>query len=220
MSRLGRCLVVLSCLAVFSLNVDRATANILVNSGFESQIEFGDPTAANWFAFFGAGSAGTTSTSDPGYTGIVDPTEGANHLSITNDGTASGFSGVFQRVTGVAGTDYTFSFDARSNGAASFPIGAEFRIEYLDATGAVVGASANTPIGTTLTDQYQSFSIVDTAQTNNLQVVIAVETFSASGGFGDLFVDNAVVEAKAIPEPASAALLCLGGLFAATRRRR
>ena len=90
---------------------------------FESVLEYGDPNQPNWFAFFGAGSTGTFSTIDMGYSGTIDPTDGMHHLSISNDGTAMGFSGVFQRVAGIAGAEYTFSFDARSNSGASFPNG-------------------------------------------------------------------------------------------------
>ena len=160
------------------------------------------------------------STIDGGYTGTIDPFEGSHHLSIANDGTAAGFSGVFQRVAGTAGNEYEFSFQARSNSGAAFPIGAEFRLEFLDAGFNTLFATPNVAIAGSLTETYQPFSLSEIAPAGTAWVnpVIAVETFSASGTLGNLFVDGATL--MAIPEPTSTAVLGLFGLAFATRRRR
>lgn len=207
-------------IAAAVLMTGQASANLLTNASFESGIEYGDPNQPNWFAFFGAGSTGTESTSDPGYAGTIMPSDGVHHLSIRNDGTPGGFSGVFQRVIGTGGKDYTFSFDAKSNSGVPFAIGAEFRLEFLDGSDGVIGATPNTTIGGSLTGAYQTFSLTATAPVGTVKVapVIAVETFSASGAAGDLFVDNASL--TAVPEPASVALMALGGLAMIGRRRR
>lgn len=208
-------------LAILSLSSSQLSAqNLLTNASFESVLEYGDPTLPNWFAFFGAGSDGTFSTIDGGYTGNVNASDGANNLSISNNGTPDGFSGVFQRVGGAtAGLEYLFEFEALSNGSAAFPIGAEFRIEFLDIAGGVIGSTGNVAIAGDLTDTYQSFSLaaVAPAGTEFINPVIAIETFSANGTPGNLFVDNASL--SVVPEPSSVALLGLGSLALLKRRR-
>lgn len=215
--------VLVASVAMFSYGASQASANLLSNASFESPLEYGDANIPNWFAFFGAGSTGTFSTSDGAYTGTIMPSDGSHHLSITNDGTANGFSGVLQRVPAVPGLDYTFSFEAKSNSGPSFPLGAEYRIEWIDATDTVIGATPNMPIAGLLTESYQSFDITGTAPagTNRAVPVIAVETFSASGTPADLFVDNSSFT-LAIPEPASLALFGFGlaGLTVGVRRRK
>lgn len=213
--------VLMAAVAMISYGSNSAAANLLSNASFEAPLEYGDANIPNWFAFFGAGSTGTFSTSDGAYTGTVMPSDGSHHLSITNDGTASGFSGVLQRVPAVPGLDYTFSFEAKSNSGPSFPLGAEYRIEWIDAADAVIGSTPNIPIAALLTESYQSFDITGTAPagTNRAVPVIAVETFSASGTPADLFVDNSSFVAT-IPEPASFALFGLGIAGLASRRRK
>jgi len=213
--------IALTLVAMIAVFANTASANLLSNASFESVIEYGDPDLPNWFAFFGAGSSGTLSTVDGGYSGTIMPSDGAHHLSISNDGTASGFSGVLQRAAVTAGVDYVFSFDAKSNSGASFPLGAEYRIEWLDAGSGVIGATPNVPIGGALTDSYQNFDLTATAPAGAVRAVpvIAVETFSASGTPGNLFVDNSSL--TAIPEPGTLVLagISLIGMLGARRRR-
>lgn len=201
-----------------AVSANSASANLFSNASFESVLEYGDPSLPNWFAFFGAGSTGTFSTIDGGYSGTIMPSDGSHHLSIANDGTPDGFSGVFQRVAVAAGNDYTFSFDAKSNSGASFPLGAEYRIEWFDAGLGGLGATPNVPIMGALTDSYQNFDITATAPAGAAiaQAVIAVETFSASGTPGNLFVDNA----SFVPEPSSMVLGGMGLLAIIGGRRR
>ncbi|MEM8680542.1 MAG: PEP-CTERM sorting domain-containing protein [Planctomycetota bacterium] len=214
-----KALFVLTAIASLTVSANTASANLLSNGSFESVLEYADPNLPNWFAFFGAGSTGTFSTVDPGYMGMVMPSVGANNLSIANDGTPDGFSGVLQAVAGSAGLEYTFSFDAKSNSGPSFPLGAEFRIEWLD-DGGVIGDTGNIAIAGSLTEQYQQFSVTATAPvgTTRVQPVIAVETFSANGSAGNLFVDNTVL--TAVPEPATAGLLSLASVALFCLRRR
>ncbi len=211
-------------LAVVALAVSAksASANLFNNASFESVLEYGDPSLPNWFAFFGAGSTGTFSTVDAGYSGTIMPSDGAHHLSIANDGTAAGFSGVQQSVPVTAGIDYTFAFDAKSNSGAPFPMGAEFRIEWLDGGGNFVGGQFdnNQSIAGSLTTSYQPFSQTHTAPVGAVsgRGVIAVETFSASGTPGNLFVDASSF--TAIPEPGTIALAGLGVIAMLGGRRR
>ena len=211
--------VLLVALSMMSFAGD-ARANLFNNAGFESLLEYSDPSLPNWFAFFGAGSQGTFSTADPGFTGTPMPLSGAHNLSIENDGTPSGFSGVFQRVPVAAGSDYTFSFEAKDNSpGGSFLIGAEFRIEWFDGGLAPLGATPNIPIAASLTTSYQPFSLTATAPAGAAigQPVIAVETFSASGNTGILNVDNA---SFVVPEPGTVTLAGLGVVALLGARRR
>lgn len=191
----------------------------MTNGGFESAIEYGDPAAPNWFAFFGGGSTGTLSTSQDEFAGTPAPFEGDHHLIIGNSNAEAGFSGVFQRVAAAENTEYTFDFQARSE-AATFGIGAEYRLEYFDASLNLLGATGNVQFGTDLNDSYQAFSITDTslAGTAFVQTVIAVTSPDSAGNASSLFVDGASL--TAIPEPGSLGLLGLFGLGLVARRRR
>ncbi|MEO1496496.1 MAG: hypothetical protein AAFV43_05040 [Planctomycetota bacterium] len=213
----------LSLLFVSVLAVSPAHANLLSNASFESQIDYSGTDPNNWLPFFGGGSQGTTSTVDAGYTGVVMPSDGVNHLSMINATAQDGFSGILQSFPAVEGLDYTFAFEAKANGA--YNIASEYRIEWLDAAGGFVGGQFDLNTGFTPTATYATQSITATAPAGAVTgtAVIAIQTFipAPPGGagdfFGDLFVDNASVTSN-IPEP-SAAVLGLLGIAGLARRR-
>ncbi|MAY75108.1 MAG: hypothetical protein CMJ31_10400 [Phycisphaerae bacterium] len=221
---------VLTSLAALSTASAGVGGNLLGNAGFEDGTLF-DVNAmentGNWVAFFG-GPEGVVLQSFQN-TGAT-PFAGAAALETSIEGSGAGdgiganaFTGQVQFVDGVVGDGtYTFSIWARNNGSA-LNGGAEFRIEWFDAGGAIIGDQfgLNMDITSQLTDQYQLFSITADAPTNaaGLNAVFAVQSFANDGTASDIAVawDNASV--TLVPAPAGVALLGLGG-FAATRRRR
>ncbi|MEL6329768.1 MAG: hypothetical protein AAFR38_08910 [Planctomycetota bacterium] len=194
--------------------------NLLSNAGFEMALNYDGNSVGNWNAFFGGADFQQAEVVDPlGSSPAAAPTEGALALQIGTFNTSDTFVGVVQNVGGIAaGTEYTFSFDARQvvqNGAF-----VEFRIEWLDSGGNFVGGQfdLNTGITGSLTDAFQGFSLSAVAPVGAVaaNAVIAAQTFGSNAPFEGFFqFDNA----SFIPAPGAAAAFGLVGL-AATRRRR
>jgi len=187
-------------------------ANLLMNSDFENPL-FAPEVAGdgNWSAFSGGPAFPDVST--------VAPFAGAQHLAGTINGLNDTFSGIQQNFPTLEGEEYTFSLYARGDGPVD--LGVEFRIEWLDATGAFVGGQFdnNVAIQDSLTDTYQLFSQTRTAPagTASGRVVIALQTFTGGTDIGTVFIDNAEVEG--IPEPSSLLLSSIAALGLLRRRR-
>ncbi|MEM8756709.1 MAG: hypothetical protein AAGF47_02880 [Planctomycetota bacterium] len=200
--------------------------NLLNNPSFEGPIVFDGSDLTEWNAFFG-GPPGTflESFNDTGAT----PLSGANaHVTTIQGDLSAGvdgfnaFTGLAQRVDGLsAGAPYEFSIFARSNGNVTN--GAEFRIEWIDAGGAIIGDqfALNTPIQDALTSDYELFSLTAIAPAGAVaaNAVLAVQSFLNDGFLADTSVAWDDASFVLVPSPASAALLGLGGLAAARRRR-
>ncbi|MEL7483126.1 MAG: PEP-CTERM sorting domain-containing protein [Planctomycetota bacterium] len=186
--------------------------NLLSNGGFEVGINYDGNDSGNWNAFFGG--------ADFQQAEVVAETggSGAQAMQIGTFNTANTFVGITQTVPVSGGSEYTFDFLAREviqNG-----IFAEYRIEWKDAGGAFIGGQfdLNTNLDAGLTSSFQPFSLTATAPAGAATgtVVIAVQTFGSAAPFeGFIQIDDA----SFIPAPATAALMGLGGLAAARRRR-
>lgn len=212
-----------SCMALVAL-VAFATAlradELGSNNGFEDPIGPVGGAAPNvWNPFVGPGAAGAG-------TDTVAPLAGATHASIVIAGANDSFAGFQHQVNGITtGETYSFGLNARSVGPVLGGINAEFRLEWLDAAGGFVGGQFdnNVDISTGLTNSYAFFtqSHVAPAGATSLRAVFAVQSFGAGDNNGGMFVDNTTIQGpSAIPEPASAALLCLGMIGLVARRQR
>lgn len=186
--------------------------NLLGNGGFEVGINYDGNDSGNWNAFFGG--------ADFQQAEIVAETSGAGDfaMQIGTFNTANTFVGITQTAPVSAGSEYTFSFLARE--VVQNGIFAEYRIEWKDAGGNFIGGQfdLNTNLDAGLTSTFAPFSLTATAPAGAATgtVVVAVQTFGSAAPYeGFIQLD----EASFIPAPASAALLGLGGLAAARRRR-
>ena len=213
MQRIGIAIVA----SVSVLGTSLATAqNLLMNAGFEAAVNYDGNSVGNWSAFFGGADFQMVESIVP----VDPPIDGTNVLQIGTFNTPDTFAGVVQNVGVDAGMEYEFSIFAREiiqNG-----INAEFRIEWVDAGGAIIGDqfALNTPIQDLLTADFQEFSIVAEAPTGavSANAVIAVATFgTASPWEGFIQVDG--TSFTKIPAPASLALLGMGAMVGARRRR-
>lgn len=191
---------------------------LLSNGGFESAIEGPNTGVAGNWNWFVLGADTTSSASIE----TIAPLSGVSHLDLIMAGTDNSFVGVQQSHVGVAeGTDYTFSFNARTDGNA-LGIGAEFRIEWLDTDGNFVGDQfANNEVITgSLTDSYQLFTQTRVAPTDaaEVRVVFALQSFGGGDNTGRVYLDDASL--IGVPEPSSAIVLAMGVVGLVTRRRR
>lgn len=197
--------------------------NLLNNAGFEDDLGFDFSNVFNWNGFFG-GPAGTflQAFNDTGAT----PRTGSKALVLTiqgDQGVTTGFdsfTGHVQQIPGISdGTEYELSIWARANGNVTN--GAELRIEWFDAGGNNIGSTGNLEFQDALTNDYQEFAISGLAPAGTVRAnaVVAVQSFVNDGVLADISIAVDDASFVAVPAPASAALLGLGGL-AATRRRR
>lgn len=189
--------------------------NLLSNAGFEMQVNFDGNDVGNWNSFFGGADFQMSEH-------VLGPptVDGDFVLQIGTFNTANTFVGVTQRVGVDEGMEYEFSIFARE--VVQNGINAEFRIEWVDSGGNIIGDqfALNTPIQDLLTADFQEFSISAVAPTGavNAVAVIAVQTFGAASPFeGFIQIDG--TSFSKIPAPGTLALLGLGALGAARRRR-
>jgi hypothetical protein len=183
--------------------------NLLVNPGFEDPITQDGPPFVGFWEGFSGGAGASASNSN------IQPHSGAQHLLLSIAQTDNTFAGAFQDVAVVAGQQAVFSGFNKSAGV--FDIGAEFRIEWRNATTEVGRTPNSFP---TLTSDYTPFSLTATvpAGAEIARVVYAIQSFGAGGtNNGTVYVDDVSLT---VPEPTSLAALTLGGLVVTARRRR
>lgn len=196
--------------------------NLLNNAGFEDPLGFDFSNPNNWNGFFGA-PAGTfleafnTTGAAPrsGSAALVTTIRGVDGVT---DGFNS-FTGHVQRVDTVTpGVSYELSVWARTN--PSVNTGAEFRVEWLNASFGEVGR-LNTVIAGSLSSAYQLFSVTSEAPAGAVyaNIVLAVQSFDHIGPIADTSVAWDDATFRRVPAPSAAAVLGLGGLLAARRRR-
>lgn len=213
--------LIVAVVGVLGCVASASASNLLNNAGFEDPLGFDFSNPSNWNGFFG-GPAGTflQAFNDTG----AAPRSGANALVTTIRGVAgvtdgfNAFTGHVQIVNGIVGGQmYELSVYARTNPLINN--GAEFRIEWQDASGAELGR-LNTVITGGLTSSYQRFAFTDTAPagTARAAIVLAVESFTNNGTQSDTSV--AWDDASFAVVPAPGALGLVGGLALAGLRRR
>lgn len=205
-----------------------ASANLLNNGGFEEDLGFDFANPANWNGFFG-GPAGTNLAAFNDQIPSAQVFEGEKALFLRIAGNANeaagpltpgfdAFTGHVQTVEGLSGgTPYVFSIYAKEfvNDGNGF----EFRVEWQDASGVEISRT-NVELQDVLTGDWEQYSISETAPagTARASVVVAVQSFLNDGSFANIQVGVDAASFDVVPEPASAALLALGGLVAIRRR--
>lgn len=191
-----------------------ASANLLVNPGFETTPLIDDGSGVGKWLPFGGSGVGLPTLSA---TDSTSPLSGASHLALQIDNTANTFAGVFQDVGGLsAGEELTWSGWTMDLGQDAG--GAEIRIEWRDSVGDIEVTRTANLVPTLTNGTYTQWSLTDLvpAGADTARVVYAIQSFGA--GPNQLhYVDDTSV--TVIPEPASLALLGLSGLMVAGRRR-
>lgn len=191
-----------------------ASADILVNPGFETGTVFGNPDvpgAPGWATF---GNVYNTSSPNPGPTG---PHSGTGALK--QFGTFPGVSGAFQSFSAVPGQVWSLSgYGLNSSSDAmqleNFGI---LKISFQDAAGTeLLGLeSARITIATPL-DQWQFLTAIGTAPAGTSQVRLFALFVQPNFNGGSAFFDDL----SAVPAPGCLSLLAASGMFVARRRRR
>ncbi|HLO42660.1 MAG TPA: hypothetical protein VK176_16675 [Phycisphaerales bacterium] len=197
--------------------------NLLNNAGFESPLGFDFSDPSNWNGFFG-GPAGTflQAFNDTGAT----PHGGDNALVTTIRGVAgvtdgfNAFTGHVQIVSSgiTPGQAFELAVWARAN-----PVildGAEFRVEWQDASGAEL-ARTNVEIYADMTSDYQRFAFESVAPAGAARaaIVLAVQSFYHTGVQADTSVAWDDASFRSVPTPGAAAVLGMGVLAIGRRRR-
>ncbi len=189
-----------------------ASANLLANAGFEDPVTYdGAPFVGFWEAFSGGDNAAS-------FNSMANPRSGMQNLELTITNSDNSFAGAFQDAAVVAGQMYTWS-GWHALGAGDFDLGVEFRIEWRDSVNNVeisrTPNSTDAPSGT----DYEAWSLtaVAPAGADTARVVYAIQSF----GNDDLFNTGIVYldDVSFVPAPGAMAMLGLGGLAAARRRR-
>lgn len=195
--------------------------NILQNSGFEAG---SGADAADWMEIVGGGAGVSVRSNLSPYSGAYSAYLAFDHINNP----AAGGAYFIEQVLPAGSVDpllsYDLSFYAKTDTTNFTGMDTFFQILWLDQDGShgggVQGEQLTSLIGLGINDSYQQFSINGLAVPSGADSLLIRFQISA-GAIGDianaLYVDDATL--TQIPAPASAALLGLGGLVAARRRR-
>ena len=206
-------LPLLAAAAFAAAPASQAQVNLLVNPGFEADVlapETDTPGATGWTDF-----------NNTAFTRFQSPRSGDNAFKVFGGG------GAFQDFTAVPGVEYAgqvFGLNPSFDALAGDAIGA-VNLEFRDATGALIGdiltnafLDATTAQGDSnggeFPEVYIEGNVSGIAPVGTTTVRFAL--FSGNGG-GAAYFDDASL--TVVPEPASLAILGLGGLALLTRRR-
>ena len=195
-----------------------AQANLLLNGGFDvvsdildtNGVPTGNVTADDWEAWSWGNGWGNTEIAGWGSPG------GTYHTAVGAAGGGGG--GHFQIVPATAGTEYELTVLSGAD-AWWLPTGRMFMF-FLDDLDVEVGQATRNTVDPAVygMDQFdiphpwESYSLTAIAPVGTTQIKVEFEANNATGSVG---FDNAVL----IPEPASLALLGVGMLALALRRR-
>jgi hypothetical protein len=203
-----------------------ASANLLNNPGFEDDLGFDFSNVTNWNGFFG-GPPGSILAA---FNDVLPPSEansGSKALFLRIAGSQNpsqptngfdAFAGHVQQIPGIsAGVEYVASIYAKEIVNSGNAV--EFRIEWFDAGDGPLGSN-QILLQDVLTSEYQQFEVsaVAPATATRANVVLAVQSFVNDGVFANIQIAADDASFTVVPEPASAALLALGGLAALRRR--
>lgn len=143
----------------------------------------------------------------------------------TANGAATGH--LYQDVAASAGNTYTLT--GWAGGEANFmATGAEFALEFLDGSGAIIGSSVTDLMPTLLTPNgesfnYKQYTVVGIAPVGTAMVRARASMLGGmnnpNGGGQAYVVDDFDLTVQAVPEPATMAVLGLGALALVRRRR-
>lgn len=217
----------LAVLCALLLMVSAVNANLVVNSGFESMS--GDPLMPDsWSTYKGSGSTVYfASKTDPVYDGSysfkIAARNGYGMLHQTIEGFSGGQSLSFW-LYGRGDTNGDWQMDEAGDkvdvfikfkDAGGAQIGSEISMVLFDADEETEAASLST------TDWLKSpvFNFVTPENTASVQIKLRSVDGSVDGGTTDgtaVHLDNVTL----VPEPATLALLGLGGLLGLCRRKR
>ncbi len=142
------------------------------------------PAIGNWASFLG-GPPVLKAEVDPASCGCtITPRSGSSALILIANGGGDSFVGVQQPVPGIsAGASYTMKFWARSAGPINNAV--EFRIEWQDANGTVIGNqfALTQRIDSEITSTYQQFSLVATAPAGAARANLVFDLQTFAGAF-------------------------------------
>jgi len=212
-----RCMTtcVVAAIALSMLGSSPAAGNLLVNPGFEDPITNDGPPFVGFWEGFQGGNAVSARGTDM-------PRNGEGHLALDISGDQT-FAGAFQDVEGLSpGQLMNFSVWHKTLDDP-FTLVSEVRIEWRK-TGEPAEISRTDNLLTPPTLDYSQVSVVAPvpAGADTARVVYAIQSFTNDGlaDIGTVYVDD--VSLVVVPEPASLALIALGGvgLIASSRRRR
>lgn len=195
--------------ATMSLTSTTAQANLLTDPGFEGALTFdGPPFVGSWEGF----NAGGVSTA---INGTTSPRSGTQTLELQIAGAPNLFAGAFQDVAGLTAGDNVEWSGWTLETVGSMAGGSEIRIEFRDSVNNVEISRTPNLVPTFTQGQYEQWSLpaVVPAGADTARLVYAIQSF---GGATTqlLYVDDV----SFTPEPASLALLGLGGLTLLRRR--
>ncbi|MEQ9454726.1 MAG: PEP-CTERM sorting domain-containing protein [Phycisphaeraceae bacterium] len=205
-----------------------ASANMLNNPGFEDPLGFDFSVATNWNGFFG-GPPGVTLAAFNDVLPASEANSGNQALFLRITGNTDNptvpttpgfdsFTGHVQQIPGIsAGVEYVASIFAKEIVNSGNAV--EFRIEWFDAGDGPLGSN-QILLQDDLTSEYQQFEVSAVAPptATRANVVLAVQSFVNDGVFANIQIAADDASFGIVPEPASAALLALGGLAAFRRR--